>query len=185
MCSRSFYQPSGDQPSPDSFLFKMTIKKFKSDIGEDFYKERVTEYARDKNVGLAVKLCDTCGDLEFCHRPGVCKRSDKSSCKLTEEELREIQQCINRDIIEEIIANAKNDEKCGDMSTNDRLATALDKISDVLTQRSTVPSQVTKVKAPPLWAKEGFIRFCFNNCCGQNSTEENSFINSFNSQGKI
>ena len=33
---------------------------------------------------------------------------------------------------------------------------ALDKISDILTQRNTVPSQVTKVKAPPLLAKQAF-----------------------------
>ena len=78
--------------------------RFKRDIGEDFYKERMSEYARVKNIGNALKVCDNCEDLEFCHRPGVCKRSDKVDRKLTEEQLDEIKQCINHDIIKEIIA---------------------------------------------------------------------------------
>ena len=32
--------------------------KFKRDIGEDFYKERVSEYARVKNIANALKLYD-------------------------------------------------------------------------------------------------------------------------------
>ena len=59
--------------------------KFKRDIGEVFYKEKVSEYARVKNIGNALKVCDNCEDLEFCHRPGVCKRSDKVDWKLMEE----------------------------------------------------------------------------------------------------
>ena len=124
--------------------------KFKRDISEDFYKERVFEYARDKNIGNTLKVCENCEDLEFCHRPGVFNRSDKVDQKLTEEQLDEIKQYINHDIIEEIIANAKNVEKFDDNRRNDRFATALDIISDILTQRNTVPSQVTKVKALPL-----------------------------------
>ena len=59
---------------------------------------------RVKNIGNAFKVCDNCEDLEFFHRPGVCKRSEKV------EQLNEIKQCINHDIIEEIIAKVKNEE---------------------------------------------------------------------------
>ena len=36
------------------------------------------------------------------------------------------------------------------------MATALDKISAVLSQRNSAPSQVTKVKVPPTWAKRAY-----------------------------
>ena len=84
--------------------------KFKRDIGKYFYKKRVSEYARVKNIRNALKVCDNCGYLEFCHRPRVCKRSDMVDRKLREEQLDEIKQCINHDIIEEIIAKVKNEE---------------------------------------------------------------------------
>ena len=129
MLMRSSNWPSGDQPSPDTFLFKMNIKKFKNDIGEDFYMKRVKEFAINKNVGNALKLCDTCKELEFSHKPGPCTRSEKSESKITTEQLAEIRQEINRDIIAEIIANAKSEDKTGDTDSNDRLADALDKIS--------------------------------------------------------
>ena len=61
-----------------------------------FYRERVNEYARVKNVGNAVKSYHTYGDLEFCLRPGVCVRSPKSDRKLTEEQIYEIKQYIIR-----------------------------------------------------------------------------------------
>ena len=114
--------------------------KFKRDISEDLYKKRVSEYARVKNIGNALKMCDDCEDLEFSHRPGVCKRTDKVDQKLMEEQLDEIKQSINHDIIEEIIARAKSEEKFDDNRRNDRLTKALAKISDVLMQRNTVPS---------------------------------------------
>ena len=89
----------------------MTLKKFKNDVGEDFYKQKVKEYAKDKNVEAAMKLCDNCGELEFCHKPGPCKRSDKGENKLSEAQLSEIRQAINRDIIAEIIEDAKSENK--------------------------------------------------------------------------
>ena len=49
------------------------MKKFKSDIGEDFYKERVSECSRVKNIRNALKVSDNCEDFDFCHRPGGCK----------------------------------------------------------------------------------------------------------------
>ena len=69
--------------------------KFKSDIDEDIYKETVSEYARVKNIGYALKVCQNYGDLQICHRPGGCKRSDKVDCKLTKEQLYKIKQFIN------------------------------------------------------------------------------------------
>ena len=71
--------------------------------------ERVSEYTRVKNIVNALKVFDNCEDLEFCHKPGVCKRSDKVDRNLKEEQLDEIKQCINHDIIEEIIAKAKTE----------------------------------------------------------------------------
>ena len=53
---------------------------------------------------------------------------------MTEEQLDEIKQCINHDIIEEIIEKAKNEEKFDDNRRNDRLATML----DVWTKRNIV-----------------------------------------------
>ena len=43
----------------------MNMKKLKSDISEDFYKERVFEYARVKSIGNESKVCDNFGDLDF------------------------------------------------------------------------------------------------------------------------
>ena len=80
--------------------------KFKREISEYLYKERLFEYSRVKNIGNALKVCDNCEDLEFCHRPGVCKKSDKVGQKLTEKQFNKIKQCINHEIIEEIIRKA-------------------------------------------------------------------------------
>ena len=76
-----------------------TINKFKREIGEDFYDEKIATYAKDKNIAGAVKVCDTCGHLEFSHKAGPCKRSDQSAQQLTEVELGQVKQAINEDII--------------------------------------------------------------------------------------
>ena len=55
-----------------------TINKFKNEIGDEFYNQRVTEFATNKDIEGAIKICDNCEQLQFCHRPGVCKRSDKT-----------------------------------------------------------------------------------------------------------
>ena len=124
----------------------------------DFYAERIVNYAKDKNIAGALTVCDSCGQLEFCHKPGPCKRSDQKVSKLNEEELSQVKQAINEDIIK-LIVKSTNEMKTEDASTNDKLAAALEKISEVLGQRSQVPSQVTKVKVPPTWAKESFADY--------------------------
>ena len=136
----------------------MPINKFKSEIGEDFYAERIANYAKDKNIAGALTVCDSCGQLEFCHKPGPCTRSDQKVLKLNEEELSQVKQAINEEIIK-LIVKSTNEMKTEDTSTNDKLAAALEKISEVLGQRSQVPSQVTKVKVPPTWAKESFADY--------------------------
>ena len=55
-----------------------TIKKFKSDIGEDNYNNKVKDYALKKDVDSAIRLCEACKQLQFSHGPGPCTRSDKS-----------------------------------------------------------------------------------------------------------
>ena len=134
------------------------IDKFKSEIGVEFYKQKVTEFAVLKNVQAAVQDCDSCGQIQFCHDPGPCTRSAKSesekSLKFDKEQLTEIKSCINRDIIGEIIRLERNND-----SKEDRLASALDRISEVLGQNCKGPTQVTKAKVPPTWAKESFADY--------------------------
>ena len=134
------------------------INKFKSEIGEDFYVERVAHYAADKNIAGAVSVCENCGKFQLSHKPGACKRSDKSESTYSEEELSKIRHCINEDIIKEIIRDA-SDVKREESSVNDKLAAALEKISEVLGQRSASSQVVTKVKVPPTWAKESFADY--------------------------
>ena len=129
------------------------INKFKSEVGEDLYRQRVTAFAAEKNIAGAIKICDNCGQLQLCHNPGPCKRSDKSESKFSDEQMSQLIHAVNEDIVREII-------KSDSPSTNDKLATALEKISEVLEKRSPVSSQVvTKVKLPPSWAKESFADY--------------------------
>ena len=135
-----------------------TIKKFKSDIGEDNYNNKVKDYALKKDVDSAIRLCEACKQLQFSHGPGPCTRSDKSDkiSQFDSEQISEIIKVINNDIINKIVDIAQADTVKSDEPVNDRLATALDKISEVLEQRRPVHQQITKVKAPPIWAKEPF-----------------------------
>ena len=96
----------------------MPINKFKSEIGEDFYAERIANYAKDKNIAGALTVCDSCGQLEFCHKPGPCKRSDQKVPKMNDDELSQVKQAINEDIIKEIVKST-NEMKSKDASTND------------------------------------------------------------------
>ena len=138
-----------------------SIKQFKSEIGISVYNKKVNEYAEKKDVEAAIKICDACNQLQFCHEPGPCTRSEKSSkfSNFDSEQISEIARGINKDIIEKIISDAKLSAIKSDEPVNDRLAAALDKISDVLGQRQPVHSQVTKVKVPPTWAKETFADY--------------------------
>ena len=137
-----------------------SVKKFKSEIGDDIYKNRVNEYAAKKDVEAAIKVCDACEQLQFCHEPGPCTRSDKSKfTNYDSKQISEIASAINKDIIEKIISDAKSSSTKSDEPVHDRLAAALDKISEVLDQRRPVHSQVTKVKVPPTWAKESYTDY--------------------------
>ena len=113
-----------------------SVKKFKSEIGDDTYNNRVNEYADKKDVEAAIKVCDACNQLQFCHEPGPCTRSEKSKfTNYNSKQISEIASAINKDIIEKIISDAKSSAVKSDAPVNDRLAAALDKISDVLDQR--------------------------------------------------
>ena len=138
------------------------VNKFKSDVGEDFYRQKVNEFAVLKDVGTAIKDCDTCGRIQFCHGPGPCTRLAKTNSetetKFDNDQLSEIKSEINRDIIKEIIRLERHSvTKSEEPNFNERLASALDKISAVLDQGR--PSQMTKVKAPPTWPKESFADY--------------------------
>ena len=51
------------------------MKKFKSVIGEDIYNQKIKDFAINKDVRGAIKIFDTCSELEFDHKPGPCTRS--------------------------------------------------------------------------------------------------------------
>ena len=144
------------------------FKQFKSDMGDKLYEQRVKKYAADKDVEAAVRLCETCGQLQFAHKPGPCTRSDKDDAiKYKSEQIQDISVAINRDIVNQIIENAKlsftddsdilKKSESDPNKNNDRLAEALDKIASVLSQQR--PSQLTKVKPPPTWAAESFTDY--------------------------
>ena len=151
-------------------------KKFKRDMGDALYDKKIKEFAANKDVEAAVRLCTTCNQLQFDHKSGPCTRSEKTeSVKYSSEEISYIIIAINKDVVSSIIDNAKTDfindseniksttspsviGSCdSDIQKNsDKLAEALSKIAIVLTQQQQVPHQVTKVKPPPTWAGESF-----------------------------
>ena len=144
----------------------MSVKKFKIDIGGDkVYDSKVKDYAELKDVQTAVQICGACGQLNFQHKPGPCTRLDKAENKYSDSEISEIVAAINRDVVTKIVENAKidfltaSDSHKSDFDAsknNDKLAVALEKIAEVLNQQRQSTPQVTKVKPPPIWAKERF-----------------------------
>ena len=146
------------------------FKQFKSDMGDDLYNQRVKQYAADKNVEAAVRLCKTCDQFEFGHKSGPCTRSEKTDViQYKSEEINEISPAINKDVVNQIIENAKlaynNDSdflkksESDPSKNNDKLAEVLDKIASVLSQQRQGPSQLTKVKPPPTWVAESFADY--------------------------
>ena len=134
------------------------VKKFKSDIGEDIYNQKIKDFAINKDVRGAIKICDTCSELEFDHKPGPCTRSTEIK-KYQSEELNAIISAINNDIVTEIVNLTKLDiesSKSDPTHKDDKLACALEKIAQVIGQQQQVTPQVTKVKPPPTWVKESF-----------------------------
>ena len=55
------------------------VKKLKAKIGEDLYNQKIRDFAINKDVGGAIKICNTCSGLEFDHKPGPCTRSIKTT----------------------------------------------------------------------------------------------------------
>ena len=85
-------------------------KKFKREMGDALYDQKIKEFAANKDVEAAVRLCTTCKQLQFNHTPGPCTRSEKSeSVKYSSEEISEIIIAINKDVVSAIIDNAKTD----------------------------------------------------------------------------
>ena len=96
--------------SPDCLLLssaKMPVfKKFKSSIGEDLYKQKINEFALNHDVSGAVRLCGTCSQLQFDHKPGPCTRTEKTDIvKYSSDEIDEIVTAINQDVVKQIIEN--------------------------------------------------------------------------------
>ena len=139
-------------------------------MGDQLYDQKVKQYAANKEVEAAVRLCETCGQLQFCHKSGPCTRSEKdNTAKYKSEEIIDIAAAINKDIVNQIIENAKKafakDNEVSNISesdpnkNNDKLAEVLDKIASVLSQQRQGSSQLTKVKPPPTWAAESFADY--------------------------
>ena len=129
-------------------------------MGDQLYDQKVKQYAANKEVEAAVRLCETCGQLQFCHKSGPCTRSEKdNTAKYKSEEIIDIAAAINKDIVNQIIENAKKafakDNEVSNISesdpnkNNDKLAEVLDKIASVLSQQRQGSSQLAKVKPPP------------------------------------
>ena len=74
------------------------FKQFKSEMGDQLYDQKVKQYAANKEVESAVRLCETCGQLQFCHKSGPCTRSEKdNTAKYKSEEIIDISAAINKD----------------------------------------------------------------------------------------
>ena len=133
-------------------------------MGEN-YDKKVKLLAETKNVQSINDICQACTQLLFDHDPGICTRSaaDKST-KYTDEQITEITKGISNDVIELIVANTKNEmqssvSKVEHFGSSDSLASAFNNLAEVLKCQKQSPSQVTKVKLPPVWVKETFSDF--------------------------
>ena len=88
----------------------LVAKKFKRDMGDALYDKKIKEFAANKDVEAAVRLCTTCNQLQFDHKSGPCTRSEKTeSVKYSSEEISERIIAINKDVVSAIIDNAKTD----------------------------------------------------------------------------
>ena len=148
------------------FVKMKTFQKFKSSMGEN-YQKKVESLAKTKDVQSIHKICESCCQLEFDHRPGVCTRSftaDKLE-KYSAEQISEIVSGISQDVVNSIIENTKaelhasNLDAESSLGKNESLAVAFNNLADVLKQQRLTPSHVTKVKIPPVWVKESFLDF--------------------------
>ena len=135
-------------------------------MGEN-YRKKVELLAKAKDMQSVHKICETCTQLEFDHRPGMCTRSvtaDKVE-KYSAGEISEIVSGISKDVVDTIIENTKAELHASNLDTesslgkNESLAAAFNNLADVLKQQRHTPCHVTKVKIPPVWVKESFLDF--------------------------
>ena len=104
------------------------VKKFKAEIGVDIYNQKIRDFAINKDVRGAVKICNTCSGLEFDHTPGPCTRSIKPT-KYESDEIDAIILAINNDVVKEIVNIAKlesESSKSYPTQKDDKLACALE-----------------------------------------------------------
>ena len=128
----------------------------------DNYQKKVELLAKTKDVQSVHKICGTCSQLEFEHRPGVCTRSvnTENIDKYNAEEIAEIVSYVSQDVVNAIIDNTKAEVHANTLDAeaalgkNDSLAAAFNNLADVLKQQRHSPSHVTKVKIPPVWVKD-------------------------------
>ena len=139
------------------------FKKYKSDMGDNYW-QKIRSLAEKKDFQLVNKICETCSQLLFNHKPGVCTRSVSAETEYTAEQISEIVSGLSEDVVNTIIENTKteiqgNSFKSDNFGNSDSLASAFQNLADVLKQQRLPPSQVTKVKIPPVWVKESFTDF--------------------------
>ena len=140
-------------------------KKYKSDMGDNYW-QKIRSLAEKKDVQLVNRICETCSQLLFNHKPGVCTRSVSAETvgEYTAEQIAEIVSGLSEDVVNTIIENTKtemqgNSLKSDNFGNSDSLASAFQNLAEVLKQQRLPPSQVTKVKIPPVWVKESFTDF--------------------------
>ena len=145
------------------------FNKFKADMGDE-YDKKVKELAKSQELHRASKVCRSCNQLEFDHRAGSCTRLGKSATtKYTPEEIDEISNEIMKDVLEAIIKEEKTKLLVGNQQVEaskflvggeaGNLADAFNRLADELKNQKQAPTQVTKVKIPPTWAKESFADY--------------------------
>ena len=136
----------------------ISFEEFKANMGDEYLK-KVKEIAESKNINAITKVCSACNQLDFDHKPGPCTRANKS-VKSTKD-ISDITEKVMEDVINAIIENTKLEhenkvERVEDPKNADNLAMAFNNMANVLKQQKQTPTQVTKVKIPPTWAKESF-----------------------------
>ena len=136
------------------------FEKFKAAMGEN-YNKKVKLLAETKDVQSVNDICQACSQLLFDHNPGICTRSvAEKSTKYTADEVAEIVHGISKDVVDLIVVNTKHEMQTSvtteSFGGNESLASAFNNLAAVLKGQKQSPSQVTKVKLPPVWVKETF-----------------------------
>ena len=131
----------------------------------DNYSKKIELLAKSKDVKSVSKVCESCSQLEFDHRPGACTRSANSDKeKYTPEQIAEIVAGVSQDVLDAIMDNSKVEMQSSlsnvqTFGSSETLASAFNNLAEVLKLQRQTPAQVTKVKIPPVWIKESFSDF--------------------------